>query len=471
MAIFHGAAGRDRVKMGRFTGIPAWLAAAAWLLQIASVPVMPAKAEGHPDWNQLEKQFKEAAASNIPRLSQLVDAAAPHDDPRAAKLLIQYALSGVDYGLELKAGEILSKMASAEAKKAIYEQANKNSNYKTRIILMGVAYAHYQKSDPAALVVLQKALWDPRDEVKFAALRLLKLAKDLNAVDSLIAILEKVEKGAKGRLHYDLHAALKEITKGYDFELAADWKIFWDSRRGQKLEPPSQNAGKTGVLHKFFDISIDSDRIAFLIDVSQTMSRRDPPPPVARKPEGEHKEGDRKTEAAKKDKPEKDKDKDKEKVPAEFPLNRERMYRVKQELIRTIRSLPEHVHFIVQSFGSEIKYLNDNPALVPATPANKEKAVAWVNKLEPLGETWTDTAFERLFAEVKGFDTAILLSDGQPYRGKALNQDEVLDGIKAANRFAKCRIHTIGFKQAGENLKRFLFALAGQNDGKATMLE
>ncbi|MBI4585461.1 MAG: hypothetical protein HY717_15720 [Planctomycetes bacterium] len=462
MANFHGAAGRDRLKNGRLAGIPAGLAAAVWLLRVASGPVMAVTAVGHPDWNQLEKQFKEAAAaSGIPRLAQLVDAVAPHDDPRAAKLLIQYALSGVDYGLELKAGEILFTMTSAEAKKAIYEQANKNFNYKTRLILLGVVYALYQKSDPDALVVLQKALWDPRNEVKFAALRLLKLAKDVNAVDSLIALLEKVEKAPKGRLHYDIHAALKEITLGHDFELAADWKIFWDTRRGQKLEPPSRTEGKTGVLHKFFDIALDSDRIAFVIDVSGSMSRRDPPPAVGKK-QGEHK-----TEPIKKGKQEKDKEQKKD----EFPIERERLYRVKQELIRTIRSLPEHVHFTVQSFASEIKYLNDNPALIAATPANKEKAVEWVNKLESLGETWTDTACERLFADVKGFDTAILLSDGQPYRGKALDEKEVLDGIKAANRFARCRIHTIGFKQAGENLKRFLFALAGQNDGKATMLE
>ena len=87
-------------------------------------------------------------------------------------------------------------------------------------------------------------------------------------------------------------------------------------------------------------------------------------------------------------------------------------------------------------------------------------------------ETWSDTAFEEGLARVAGVDTIYFLSDGQPYRdGKHLGLRNVADSVKTLNRFVKSRVHTIGFRQAGDNLQNFLKVLALENDGTYTALE
>ena len=145
---------------------------------------------------------------------------------------------------------------------------------------------------------------------------------------------------------------------------------------------------------------------------------------------------------------------------------------MKEELLRTIQILPAHVNFTILSFNTNLAFLDDPPHLLLATPDNKARASKWVKELKAVGETSTDWAFDGAFEKLKEFDTIYLLSDGQPYRsGAHLPQEKILESIKAANRFLKCRIHTIGFFQAGRNLQNFLRALAGQHDGTYTALK
>ena len=70
------------------------------------------------------------------------------------------------------------------------------------------------------------------------------------------------------------------------------------------------------------------------------------------------------------------------------------------------------------------------------------------------------------------FDTIIFLSDGAPRRDNTpIPPEQVLNGVRVLNRFAKSRIHSIGFAQAGGNLRSFLQRLANENDGTLTLLE
>ena len=429
-----------------------------------------------PDWKKLERRFKKARKTDdVARLSSLVGEVGSHDSARAAKSLIDYTLYGIDHGLEKKAGKALALMASKESRKVIYQEALEHKNYKTRIVLLGVAY--YQRKDPGAFRVLVHGAHDSKSEVARAAIYWLRQMKDPRAVDALISALSQHEKSPRqGRVYFDLRRALKELT-GYEFDVAADWKNYWEGRKTGKASPPKKGKkkpGRTWVPQKFFSLDIDSDRVVFIIDVSQSMERRDSPR-KSRRARGQPNGKKRKSGKTVVGDPEKGKgtnDPNDPNKPAAQPVSRERLFRVKEELIRTIKVLPKDTTFTIQSFSNEVRFLGDSVALIQATPQNKNRAVAWVQGLKPFGETWTDTAFERVFKEVPSVDTIFFLSDGAPYRqGARIPQDDVLTLIDAVNRFAKCRINTIGFRQSGANLRRFLRRLSDANDGKFTQLE
>ncbi len=447
---------RRRVVPG--TGTASVLAVAAFVFATSSL------ATQETDWTELAKSFRRAyTAKDVAGLRSLAGSISGEDDPRAAELLIKYTLAGLDFDLELTAGKALATMERPESRKVIHEAAIRNKNFKTRIILLGVAHYQFSRSkDPRAFQVLLNALSDPRKEVVFAALRWIRAAGDERAVDALIEALARWERQRWGRVYYDIRNTLEHLT-GRQFDIADDWRNYWEARKQGIDAPPPKDSGRTKVVNRrFFSVTIDTDRVVFIIDVSGSMEKKDPPPEVE---EEEKPEGRTVVVSGKKKK--------KKKIdPATLPLSRQRLYRVKQELISTIENLPEHVFFTIESFSHKVQFLDDKPGLIQATPANKLRAISWVRKMRPEGETFTDVAFERAFEEIPGMDTIIFLSDGAPRRNnEPIPEDQVLRKIMEANRFSKCRIHAIGFKQSGSNLRRFLTKLARQHDGTFTQLE
>ena len=421
----------------------------------------PARGDDEPNWKTLEKA---AAASfqneDVGRLRSLVHQIGVHDTPRAAELLIKYTLSGLDFDLEMEAGTALASMKSTAARQIIYREALRNKNFKTRVVLLGVTY--YQREDPGAFGVLVKALRDRKKQVVFAAIRWLGKAGDSGAIEALIDALALREKRRMGRIYHDLRATLRSLTN-QDFHVAADWKNYWEARQQGIVARSVTGKGRTKVAsQKFFTVSLDSDRVVFVIDVSLSMERKDPLPEKV----ATTKRRGRTFVAPKKRKVKKKVD------PATLPITRQRLYRVKRELIRTIESLPESVFFTIESFSSSIKFLGGSPTLLQATEANKRKGIGWVESMVVEGETHTDTAFEQAFERIEGMDTVIFLSDGAPRRqNRPIPEEDVLRSIRVANRFAKCRIHAIDFKRSGSNLRRFLAKLATEHDGKFTLLE
>jgi hypothetical protein len=452
----------------------------AALISAARPPESPGKEggsekkaeEGPRTPAQIEKDLKQAAgAQNMVQLSKLIDEAFQLRDPAGYRAVITWALRGDDRELERK-GFLLFKDLDDPAGLAVaYQEAVKNPNWKTRIILLAVAYQH--QKDPAAFAAVSAGLRDPTPAVARAATRWLLLTKEKDrAVPPLIDILAALEKGQHGRRYFDTLNALHDLT-GTTLEKAADWKNYWDTRRTNPA--PAQRAPSLTqvVPAKFFSVNVESDRILFIIDTSGSMEKKDPAvektepevvdpkkvepgKTVVQKTKTEsHGKGEGKAGGA---------------DSADRRNERQRLFRVKQELVRTIQGLPDYVHFSVASFNNEITFLDEPPRLVQATPDQKKRAINWVKGMQAKGETWTDKVFEKALKELKDVDTIYLLSDGAPYRGGHLPQDKVLEDIKTLNRFQKCRIHTIGFKQEGDNLRQFLYDLAKENDGKCVML-
>ena len=76
-----------------------------------------------------------------------------------------------------------------------------------------------------------------------------------------------------------------------------------------------------------------------------------------------------------------------------------------------------------------------SPALVRATPANKQRAISFVRSLTASGWTFTCEALRRAF-RVEGADLIVLLSDGLPReihrgQGREFTKEEVLAELQA----------------------------------------
>jgi len=466
----------------------AWLIAFEMMFPVVAA-LVPAAAQQQPQQPEeaarpletIKKEMAKAvAAKNFPELGRLVEEAAGLKDVEAYRAIITFACRGDDRDVELAAYNALVNAEPAGIE-VIAQEAVKNPNFKTRIILQGVCFQ--LREDPRAFEALAAGLKDPSRPVALTAVRWLRDAKDLRAVGPLIDALALNEKVREGRIVHDINAALRQITKA-DLKNSVDWKNFWDSHKDLPPEKLQQQAtiGKTqrkgtqvAPPVKFFDIPLNSKRVLFIIDVSGSMEKRDPVPPEPKAPPKPEPAPNGKTTVRKVEKTETRKGAPGEggkKEDEEPPEERERMHRVKEELIRTIRALDADVYFTIESFDNEIAFLNDPPALIPATPDNKKKAESWVKTLRPRGETWTDTAFEKGLGRVKDVDTVILLSDGQPYRNKKqIPQAQVRKEVKTLNRFVKARINTVGFKQEGDNLRQFLSDLAKDHDGEFMQLK
>jgi len=448
-------------------GRVAFLLGVAWFLGTLSAFGQAPRAVG-----DIEKDMRQAvAAQNWVQLGSLVEEAASAGGPDACRAIVTWGCRGDDRAVELKAFRVLNEVRQPEALAILWNEAVRSPNFKTRIILLGVASHH--PADPGALAALAHGAKDASRPVALTAVRWLRDSKDAaRAVPALIDALAVNERAQRGRLIHDIKKALATLTGGAELDTAADWKNYWDAQKaGVGRKTSSRLTKALPPKSTFFGVPVESDRILFIIDTSESMEKKDPPLPEAKdkekSPEVTGRTVVRKTgrEARKKPKEEEEKD------AADLPMDRQRLFRVQQELIRSIQNLPENVRFAVEAFDNEIAFSDDPPKLLPATKQNKERAIQWVKNMRAKGETWTDTAFERGLTQLSDVDTIYLLSDGQPYRnGAKIPQDQVLEDIKTLNRFIKARVHAIGFVQAGLNLQQFLYQLARDHDGTYTPL-
>lgn len=130
------------------------------------------------------------------------------------------------------------------------------------------------------------------------------------------------------------------------------------------------------------------------------------------------------------------------------------------ELVRSIRSLRPHERFSVIFYDSAPEPMPFS-GLIPATPANQERAIEWVRSVSVGGGT--DPRQAMLIAlEQLNPDTIWLLSDGQ-------FSIEATDAIRAANPDARVQINTIAFHDRGG--EAVLQRIARENDGDYRFVE
>ncbi|MEM7575887.1 MAG: hypothetical protein AAF328_00300 [Planctomycetota bacterium] len=126
----------------------------------------------------------------------------------------------------------------------------------------------------------------------------------------------------------------------------------------------------------------------------------------------------------------------------------------KAELIRSLRALQTHEHFFVAFYDGQAEFM-PGERLLPATPRNIERAVAWVRAVSLGGSTDPTEALTHTLTRVRP-DTIWLLSDGA-------FSAAVVDTIASRNPRGKTHINTLAFiNRGGEALLKII---ADQNNG------
>ena len=405
---------------------------------------------------------------NFKAATEAVDDLIAINSKKSVEALISVGLKGNYYGIEQYIGGKILGMPAGEAYDRVCELASKSKNMKARVLLTLVLGTRQDKD--AFRVVLQN-LYDKEDAVILSALEKLQEKDHLGAIGHLIEALEFQEKRNRtdGLVAYEIRKTLLQLTRE-DIVRAVDWQNWWRSRKDNFVRPPANEKSGDRVTSvfkepsEFFGIEVPAEKVVFLLDISGSMTIKDPAPEEPGD-KGKDDKGHGGTGVGGRKKPKKPEKPSQE----DIPESRQRLRRVQQELIQTIERLPDNAQFNIVIYNHEIASLSEK--LLPANSRNRTKAINYVRSFKAEGETWTDHAMHHVF-ETPGLRAVFLLSDGAPKRdGQRLPTDPILKWIKEANRFSRVRIHTVGFEQAGSKMRKFMGAIARQNHGKYVELK
>ncbi|HZN59534.1 MAG TPA: VWA domain-containing protein [Planctomycetota bacterium] len=395
------------------------------------------------------------------------------DDARSVRAAVDaYARFATPLQKKLSPGDFLAMHGKARASFAQVKSSAATAEYSKllashsqwmgRLLLLdGLSFVH--GVDP-----LQGALTALRDENPIVVRRSLQYLATVKKVPVLEAIirryLELTKKRPKGlendwdRARLAFQSVLQRSLH-VDLPEAEDYKNYFEARKADpRLFDPPKEPGSGASRVTLFGAAVTGKNIAFVLDISGSMTTRDPYPPGEEPKEdlgktvvGDPKDGSRPVAAR------------------IVPEERERMYRAKKELVRVIRAIASDVRFNIITYSSSVATWKK--AMVPASDANKGSAAEYVDALKPEGLTATDMALEEAFTD-PSVDTIYLVTDGAPthqgVQGAGLPEDalQIISGIHSRvaelNYLRGVRIFTLGFAGAHEE---FLKKLAQDHAG------
>lgn len=288
------------------------------------------------------------------------------------------------------------------------------------------------KSRPAGLLEALESLLASDDwQVRATVYAELAALPKKDVIDLLIARLDAED----GRLRDDIVDALVVLTGRRFPPDRTIWQGWWTKQRPiwTPLKPGKKDGeklvkGDGGKSVSFYGIKTHSKRLVFCLDMSGSMAM-----PL----DGQ---------GGKKD---------------------PRIKSAKAQMERALRSLPDDALFTIVTYSSTVTAWKKK--LVKATKANKKKAWAYVEKLQPSGSTNIYDALElslQLAAGKKGSsaDTIFFMTDGVPTDGRIVDPSQILAEITQRNRRAGVVIHSIGVSK--DQNAGFLLNLSRANGGR-----
>ena len=181
-------------------------------------------------------------------------------------------------------------------------------------------------------------------------------------------------------------------------------------RRRRRAAAPAAPDG--GTVLEYYGIPLASERIVFVLDLSESMNR------PARM-------GDR--------------------------GGRTRLDLAREELAKAIGGLDPRARFDVLFFNrGRIPWKRD---LQPATPENRTAAIEFAERSLTAPGTAIYDALEMALG-LEGADTVFLLTDGEPVGGRFVEEWDILREIARLDRTRRIRIHTIGVAKPAPLLRR-----------------
>ncbi|MCC7137560.1 MAG: HEAT repeat domain-containing protein [Planctomycetes bacterium] len=301
------------------------------------------------------------------------------------------------------------------------------------------------KATKAVVARLTASDW----QVRLSACRALATMGDIDAVDPLIERLDT----EGGRLHREIHAALKAVTHESFGPNPQVWRKWWQDQKPKGIPPPLPEAKnpeddryapakKPGEDEPtYYGRRIFSQSVLFVLDVSKSMETLIEVPKDAQEKLGTLPKG-------------------------------QRIDVAKNAVITALGKLDARTRFNLVFFSTKVRPWQD--ALVVAGGMGAQaigavKAAGLEEETNIYGALKAAVGLHEkptLQAQLDPIpDTMYFLTDGTPTRGEITDTETILSWMRDVNRFAKVEIHVIAMGNTGVDLE-FLRRLAAENDGE-----
>ena len=291
-------------------------------------------------------------------------------------------------------------------------------------VRLGAARALARVPTQDALTLLHGLLRDPDPRVRNAALEPIVARRQPRSIPKLIAAL-----GGAGGLHAEELAQDLRLFTGLDLGRSQKRWEAWFEAEGSEFQMPTReealaaeqarrkrrNTVGEGRTASFYGLRIESDRVAFVIDTSGSMSA----PAGGRFTRSEQR-------------------------------GTTRLNVAKQELTHALRQLLDGVRFNVFSFSTDVSAFE--PRMVELGANTRAKAMRETEGWTANGGTAIYDALVRALADDET-DTIYLLTDGEPTMGIITEVGEIRRRVMELASLRGVRIHGIAIGQESELLR------------------
>lgn len=399
--------------------------------------------------NEIKQKMAEAAgADDWSTVADLVERLAEVGDKATWKFLVKVAEkapeeSAVPRALR-DAAQKLDKLQDEVEKTALDSKSGEVRRY-----LIGLC-AQRQRWP-----VLIKAVNDPNEEVASTAAWKLVDARVEEAVEPLIAAMEKLDGKGRSGIWDVLRNGLYKLL-GKRLESGAEYRSLWVTVQENgglgsvKMEAvPVEGGG--GTMVRLFGREIECPRVVFVLDCSGSMETIDPTQEDPLAGSFSRTRGNPGPSNA----------------PPEQPKGKTRMERAKIALTEMLKRLPPHMKINLVCYDTDVRTWRGSldgkpPELHDMNEKNRQAAIEWIDKQGPKGVTVTDDAIKAAF-DVKGVRCIYVLSDGFcTHDGQTqVPTEQILDMIRQQNGERHVIIHTLGFEGADKAMMEAVAAATG----------
>lgn len=283
----------------------------------------------------------------------------------------------------------------------------------------------------ASIAAARAGLEDPDWSVRLASAEILGRSEHKDSIPPLILALGREQAdvpGSRHRVRSGIRDALGALTnEDFSSTRPGEWEAWWAEAQKEFEIPREKRLIASEQTARFFGLSIDTDEVVFLLDISGSMEQ-----PVIDDASG----------------------------PSRYVV-------AVREFERCMAGLANGVAVNVVLFQETITPFSKEP--VKLDDDVREQISKFVRSVKPTGGTDLHAALELALGASRDrlvthdVDTIVLLSDGIPSRGVVLSPEQILYEIGERNRAARITLHTV---DSGGIASEFMRQLAIRNGGE-----